>query len=177
LRLLRALRLDNTRLDDAGVLHLLEAPALPALEQWHVDCGGATWLSLERLFDPARAGHWRALHLAEPRGYRPANFDGLRQCEQLRRLGIVFRFPLALSGSMLGWLGNLSRLKQLSLTGPLGLDVITDLAAWPGLAMLERLELQPIYTSSLAERERIRRLLQESPHYQPQTKIELPGLA
>ncbi len=174
---LRALRLDHTRLDDAGVVHLLEPPALPHLEEWHVDCGGATWISLERLFEPARAGRWRALLWLEPRTYPPANLDGLRRCEQLRRLSVVFRFRLAFSRAMLGWLDDLPRLEQLTLAGPLDLGTVADLAAWPGLARLERLELQPRYTPSLAERERMRRWLQQSPHYQVRTKIAIPGLA
>jgi uncharacterized protein (TIGR02996 family) len=128
LRGLVVLRLERTRLDDAGVVRLLGAGALPALEEWHVDCPKATELSLRRLFDSPRAGRLRALSCGPQ-----TPFDGLSRCQRLQCLQVVLPSRRGTSCPMLGWLAGLSRLQDFTLSGPLDESILGELAAWPGL--------------------------------------------
>jgi uncharacterized protein (TIGR02996 family) len=179
LRDLVVLRLEQTRLDDAGVLRLL-APwgeSLPSLAEWHVHCPSATWMSLQHLCTSARARRWRALSWLELRSCGLENLDGLRQCRQLRRLHVVLPSPFRWNpfGRMLGWLEGLSQLEQLSLSGEVHHRTVIELAGWPGLARLERIELRPRHAPGQAGGELLRQVLLRSPHYNRRTKIAVGG--
>jgi uncharacterized protein (TIGR02996 family) len=169
LRTLRVLRLENTLLDDAGVARLLKPGALPALEEWHVECPRATGLGMSRLFRPERAPRWRALRWPALPRCLPDCLSGLARCRGLRRLSVVLP---AFCG--VEWLDGLDDLEELSLSGWVDLPEAATLAVWPGLARLKVLRIQFPYSVPSWRREEARRTLDLSTYRHPATSVTLP---
>jgi uncharacterized protein (TIGR02996 family) len=171
---LRTLRLRNTILSDAGVVKLLEPGVFPELREWDVDCPNASWLGLENLFAVHRAPNWTTLSYPDLRTYRMRRLlrylpelGKIGRCINLRRLSVHVPYGLAYEmGGTLGWLGPLKQLRELHLSGEVA-GLVEKLAAWPGLAQLERLSLQ--IPASL--RSQVRETLASSEYHNPGTVV------
>jgi uncharacterized protein (TIGR02996 family) len=183
LRDLRVLNLKQTALSDAGVVQLLRPGVLPNLVEWDVQARNASCVSLEKLFAPHRAANWQALVWGEPLFAHHESFAGLARCVNLKRLDLTLpsRWPVRRlyigtrsfsdteAQPVLRWLGPLKQLTELALRGVVDGAAIDELAAWPGLARLDKLSVQV----DPSRREAVRRALEASAFHNPATAIAL----
>jgi uncharacterized protein (TIGR02996 family) len=174
LRGLVVLRLEQTRLSDAGIMQLLWPEALPGLREWHVDCPQATWTSMQNLFAPSHANRWRALTWPALRSWRGVHLDGLQECRELRRLDVRLPVRYGWDQPRLDWLDGPPHLQRLSLSGFRGTAGLAELAYWPGLARLEWLGLRSPGLGP-AGFQLIQGWLRNAPYGNLRTRIEILG--
>jgi uncharacterized protein (TIGR02996 family) len=172
---LRCLCLRQTRLDDAGVLHLLRAGALPRLESWHVECATATALSLTNLFNPIHAPRWRCLAWPALQRAYPRDLDGLHRCTALEKLDLTLPYRRHDDDRYFGWLGELTTLRELHLAGPLDAAALAELAGQPGLARLRVLQLRLPPPATSYSRAQAQATLAASEHLDPATQVTVGG--
>lgn len=127
-RWLRELWLDDTRVDDGGLKHLANLPALVELSLGRTDvCGeGLSFLS----------GDGARLRMLNLRGARNVTNEGLRHLKGLRLLRILDLSTTIAGDATLEYVASLSNLMQLYLNG----TQITD----PGLRHLHGLSLMEL---------------------------------